>query len=252
MHVGLGIDARTRVLLVMFANDALLEGQIWPGRHQFAGSLGLWRPDAVAVPDFSVWLHDSWLERQFAIVRSLRFFELLQEHGITAVPHVFWGDPCQLQEWVSWIRTNPVEWIAMDVQCLQPALRPMYLAELREFREALGVAPRLLVGGTSDAQWMRSLRAVWPGAAFTANVSVLAHKRRYLLPHRDGSVARVVWGGADPADLLVREVERLEGILSEELTFPWATASQDAWTARWNSGRPVARRGTRDQRYVHP
>ena len=80
---------------------------------------------------------------------------------------------------------------------------------------------------------------------------MLAHKGRHLLPHRDGSVARVVWSGADPADLLVREIERLEGILSRELTFVWATASQDAWTARGiqDGGWP---RADRISSYVQP
>ncbi len=229
MLPGLNIDSRAKVLLLLFANDFVLEGKLWPGRHRFLDTLETWKPDAVAGPDFSVWEDDSWIERQFSMVRSVRFFELLQDHGIAAIPHVAWGDRGQMGEWVRWLAANQVELISMDLQCLQPSIRGQFRSELATFRDALGIHPGLLVGGTTDEQWLRSILGVWPEASFSANVTLLAHKRRRTDQRRDGSATRVMVERGDPADLLLREVERIEAMLEGFMTIPWASKFFNSW-----------------------
>ena len=251
MHDVLNIDPATRVVLLLYANDFVLEQKLWPARHEFVDSLSVWRPNAVAVPDFSVWLRDSWLERQLSMVQSLRVFELLQDRGIVAIPHVAWGDESQMAEWVGWLNSNSVEVIAMDLQCLQPALRGPFLSDLLAFRNALTSRPGLLISGVTDEGWLRALLGVWPDASLTSNVLIVGYKRRETIRRRNGKTTRIVVPGGDPSVLAMREVKRIEAILESLMVFPWARMAHEQWTSpermstragqdrRANRGRPV-------------
>jgi hypothetical protein len=229
MHDVLNIDPATQVLLLLYANDFVLEQKLWPARHEFADSLSVWRPDAVVVPDFSVWHRDSWLERQLSMVQSLRMFELLQDRGIVAIPHVAWGDEGQMAEWTRWLNGNRVEVLAMDLQCLQPALRGPFLSDLLAFRDALTCRPRLLVSGVTDEGWLRALLGVWPEASLTANVLIVGYKRRETIRRRSGKTTRTVIPGGDPSVLAMREVKRIEAIVESLMAFPWASKAYEPW-----------------------
>jgi hypothetical protein len=228
MQERLHIDARSRVLFVLYANDNLLEQDLWPSRDQFLDNLGVWRPDAVAAPDFSVWQGDSWIERQWAMVRSLRFYEMLQDRGFAAIPHVAWGDHGQMDEWARWLNANKVQRIAMDLQCLQQTRR-RFLPELAAFRDALSPTPSLLVNGVTDELGLHALLGAWPEVSFTANVTVLAYKRRQIVPRRDGSTTRAIVDRADSSSLVRLEIERIEAAIDRFMQFRWASTASNGW-----------------------
>lgn len=229
MHERLHVDARSQVLLVLYANDKVLEEYLWPSRCQFLDNLGVWRPDSVAAPDFSVWQGDPWIERQWAMVRSLRFYEMLQDRGFATIPHVAWGDEGQMDEWVRWLNANRVQRIAMDLQCLQQTRR-RFLPQLATFRDALNPRPSLLVNGVTDEPGLHALLGAWPNVSFTANVTVLAYKRRQIVPRRDGSTTRAIVHRANSASLLRMEIERIEASIDRFMEFPWANRARDGWT----------------------
>jgi hypothetical protein len=218
LREALAADPCTKILLLLNARDDTLDERIWHPRHRFVRSLEFWRPDAVAGPSYSVWDGDPWLEREYSILKSLRLFGLFQEHGILAIPNVYWGDHGQMARWISWLNDNPVvEIITMDLQALGAAVEPGFIPELRTFRSALTCPPWLLVSGVAREGFVRNLQSVWPNSSFTANNFILAYKRRETLPQPNGATTRRVVRGGEPEILHRLEFERLEAIVSEPL-----------------------------------
>ena len=231
MSERLSLHPGTRVILLLFANDPLLETWFWPSRHQILEDLKTWKPDVVVAPDFSVWHRDPWMERQWAIVRSLRLYGLLQEHGIAAIPHVFWGDKDQFEQWVRWLQANRVQWISMDLQCQRGPHWSRFLLELAEFRKALDdSAPRLLVNGTLNERTIRAILEIWPETSFTSNVTALAYHRREAVRSRDGSIKRIEKPGADPGELMRRRIMQIEATLERRQMLPWANPVTVGWS----------------------
>ncbi len=222
LHRVLNIHPDAKILLLLFANDRMLEEQLWPYRHAFLDDVERWKPDAVAGPDFSVWLTRSWIDRQYSMALSVRFFGLLQEREIPAIPNIYWGDNGQMDQWIRWLNTNPVSTIVMDLQCLRPSREAQFITELRDFQRQLDPPPHLLVAGRGTEGPIRNIGSIWQNASFTSNSWMVAHKRRSTHTRPDGSTTRVVVEKGDPARLLHDEIERIEAIINEPLTL-WSS-----------------------------
>ena len=220
LHEALGVDPKTKILLLLNAKDDELDKNVWHPRHQFLRSLERWRPDAVAGPSYSVWLRDSFIESEYSIVKSLRFFGLLQEHRIPAIPNIYWNDEGQRMRCARWLNDNPeVELITVDLEAMSQALEATYIRELHAFRSALVRPPSLLVSGVAREGFIRNLQAAWLNSSFTANHFIQAYKRREAIPQSNGTTVRRMVSGGDPEVLYRGEVERLEAIVSEPLRF---------------------------------
>jgi hypothetical protein len=209
IKVGLG----TKVGLLLFAKDAVLE-DLWRRRDRWVPTIAAWQPEFVVAPDFSVWDGDPALGGQYNIVRSLRFYEALQRAGVPAIPHLFWGNQHQLDEWSAWLRDNVPPIISMDVQCRGGAQFTRLLAEVRLLRDRLATPTRLLVSGIGPTRDLARLVERWPDVSVTRNYVVEAAKHVDLVPRADGSFARVS-SDLTPAELLVKRVEAAERWLEE-------------------------------------
>lgn len=199
----LGLTSSTRVALLAFGHDRLLDHELWPGRHKFADRLSVWQPDLVIAPDFSVWRGDPWLTQRVNIVRSVRVLELVERAGIPCLPHVYWSSVADAQEWADWLIQHAVKMIAMDLQCVGRGLRG-YIRELEAFRQMFATPPRLLVSGIRPGPRMLDVRKVWPESTFTADLIRLAAKRRQLECLGLDRCVIHLRPGADPADLYER------------------------------------------------
>lgn len=218
LREALAVDPATKILLLLNAKDDRLDEKVWHPRHRFVRSLEFWRPDAVAGPSYSLWDGDPWLEREYSILKSLRLFGLFQEHGIAAIPNVYWGDESQRARWALWLNDNPmVAIITMDLQALGQVLEPRFVAELRAFRSTLAKPPSLLVSGVAREGFVRDLQSVWPNSSFTANNFVQAYMRREAIPRANGTTIRRVVRGGEPELLHRLEFERLEALVTEPL-----------------------------------
>lgn len=206
MRQRLNLPDDTRIVLVLFGKDALLDGEVWPRRGDLIDAIGVWRPDLVVAPDFSVWQGDPWLSQRVSIVRSLRLFERLQDAGVPAVPHVYWASRSDVEDWAAWLRTNRVDMIAVDLQCIGLGLR-RYLTELATFRAMLDRPPVLFINGMRPGARMRMLQAIWPESVFTADLLRLAAKRRTLVLRPDDSVGVASRPGVPPRVLYSEMIE---------------------------------------------
>src|SRR6185437_3815525 len=153
---------------------------------------------------------------QYNIVRSLRFYEALQRASVPAIPHLFWGNRRQFDEWSAWLRDNTPPVISMDLQCRGGAQFGRLLAEVRELRERLGEPTRLLVSGIGPTRDLVRLLERWPEVTVTRNYVVEVSKHIDVARRLDGSYARMS-SDAEPADLLVKRVDAVEQWLDARL-----------------------------------
>jgi hypothetical protein len=203
MRQRLGLQPSTKIVLLAFGHDRVLDHAIWPLRREFARRLHAWKPDLVVAPDFSVWRGDPWLTQRINIVRSVRMVELIEEAGFPCVPHVYWSTEGDAQEWATWLTEHRVPTIAIDLQCVGSGLHG-FVRELRTFRSLLPHPPRLLVSGVRPGPRMRQVQAAWPDATFTADLIRPAAKRRELVCPPVGRCSMTLRPGADPAVLYQR------------------------------------------------
>jgi hypothetical protein len=218
LHEALNLDQSIKILLLLFDTDYALDVRLWPHRHRFLDSLERWRPDAIAGPDYSVWRDWPLLEREYSIVKSLRFLGLAQERGIPAIPNVFWGDDSQMDRWSCWLNNNSaVELITMDLQCLPRSMEPRFVAELTDFHYRLERPPALLVAGVAREGLIRGIQSVWSICSFTANTFIQPLKRRATARLAGGRFARYVVPGGDPEALMRAQVELFESVVNERL-----------------------------------
>lgn len=205
----------TKVGLLLFAKDDVLE-DLWRRRDRWIPTIAAWQPDFVVAPDFSVWDGDPALGGQYNSVRGLRFYEALQRAGVPAIPHLFWGNPRQLNEWSAWLRDNVPPVISMDVQCRGGAQFTRLLADLGMLRERLAAPTRLLVSGIGPTRDLARLLERWPDVTVTRNYVVEVAKHVDLARRADGSFARTT-SDVTPAELLVKRVDMVELWLEERV-----------------------------------
>jgi hypothetical protein len=203
----LHVPAETRAGVLLFANDPALE-ELWQHRRRWVARFELLDPAFVVAPDFSVWAGDHALAARYNLVRSVRFIELLQDHGIPTVPHFYWSTPKDLEDVAVWIADNRPEIIAIDMQCM---VRPTiaFLRELAWLRTNLSEPPKLLVAGLDAGLGVESIASVWPTISITRNYVPEAAKH---VDRRDLLDGRSVRERSDdpPSILLERRLARAE------------------------------------------
>lgn len=210
----LGLAPGVRVGVLLTGPDSLLE-DLWARRSAWLDALAVLRPGFTIGPTFSVWTDDYALEGLYAIRRSVYFYGLLQDRGIQSVVSVYWRDHDDIARWHRWLRQNPVEAIAMDLQCVGTGGFPRFLRELGNLRDGVRRPLRLIVNGLLPGRRLAEVTKVWPDVTVTANLCVLAGSRHTRVQRFDGSHVRAstntprptsrVRGGdrramADPAD----------------------------------------------------
>lgn len=206
----LHLPKATRVGVLLFANDPLLEG-LWRNRREWAKRLAQLNPAFVVTPDFSLWAGDHALGTRYNLVRSVRFIELLQDWGLATIPHFYWSTPRDLADIAAWIDANQPEAVAIDMQCM-PTPGEAFQAELAWLREQLSKAPTLLVAGIDAGPRLKNLAAIWPELSMTRNFVPEIAKHVELREREDGTRVRERSDDA-PNVLLERRLERAEVLM---------------------------------------
>jgi hypothetical protein len=190
----LGIPPGHALIVLGFEKDSFLEDAWRPERRRSVlEAMRDVQPDLAVAWGFSVWYRhaDGWVypraEQLYSIKRSLVTFANLQQLGIPAIPHIYWGDAEDLDRWARWLAANPtVSMIAVDLQtadsCADWSLALRGLAYLRtKARRDL----HLLANGPCALPRIRDLDKVWPGCSVTNFGAYFAaffrYKRRYGL-----------------------------------------------------------------------
>lgn len=185
----LGLPESTDVVILLIAPDHLLE-RAWAERDVLIETLLRWQPTAVVGLGLSMWSGRSALEHLYAQTRIVRFLEFLQSAGLPVIPDVNWVRSHESDRWASWLTSNLINNIAVDLQAIGIGLQA-YLRELATFRKAFTNPPSLLVNGIVNARDIASICRVWPEATFTSDVIPLVENGHFTRSNRDGSPRRI-------------------------------------------------------------
>jgi len=155
------------------------------------------QPDAAVAWNYSVWYRHSegWLyprvEHLYSLKRSLKIYSHMQELGIPAIPHIYWGLPQDLDRWATWLGQNPlVTTIAVDLQTVDgPEAWQSAVRGLQHLRTLLPRPIHLFVSGVCRVERVAQLLHVWPemtlsnmGAYFASDFVLF--KPRFGLAYR--------------------------------------------------------------------
>jgi hypothetical protein len=184
-----------------FSSDAFLEKH-WPGpaRSRLLMSIRCLKPDAAIAWNYSVWYHNSqgWInpriEHLYSLKRSLKTYSHLQELGVPAIPHIYWGLPQDLDRWADWLTWNSsVTTIAVDLQTVDGS--KAWQCAMRALGYLRALLPRpihLFASGVCHLERVVQLRSVWPeltlsnmGAYFWSDFVRFKERFGLINPWRD-------------------------------------------------------------------
>jgi hypothetical protein len=111
-----GVDKYTKIVLLNYAEDALIE-KIWTSRRTVLSQIAGLGFDLVTSINYSIWFSQPHAERLINMKRSLITFEELQQLGVPTIPHVYWTGRTDLKRWAGWLKSNDEIWcIAVNLQ----------------------------------------------------------------------------------------------------------------------------------------
>ncbi|MCX6816728.1 MAG: DUF4417 domain-containing protein [Candidatus Beckwithbacteria bacterium] len=158
----IGIDSKTKVLLLGYGSDRFLEN-LWTNRKKIFPQIASLKADLYTAIDYSVFLVHPHLERVLNVKRSLVTFDILQRLGVPVVPHIYWSGEKDMKRWAFWLNQNSgvnlvsmylgwirkSEWVKIfsELKCLNKSLErkinylisgPGNLTEIKPLKEILG------------------------------------------------------------------------------------------------------------------
>lgn len=156
-----GINSRSKIILLSYALDKLIEG-IWPKRRSIfknIASLGLELATAI---NYSVFFNEPHAERLINLKRSLITFEEMQKLNILTVPHIYWFGRKDLCRWKDWLSENKsVNIVAINLQTERNTWTQT-IEDLKFFVSKLDKPLHFLITGPSIPKRIRDLKEVLP------------------------------------------------------------------------------------------
>lgn len=190
----LGLGEHQPLIVLGFASDDFLERN-WcdPDRTRLLMAIKAVEPDAAIAWNYSVWHRHArgWtyprVEHLYNQKRSLQIYAQLQDMGIAAIPHIYWGIQDDLSRWSEWLSDNSsIRTVAIDLQTVdsETAWRASINA-LRCFRALLPTGIHILFSGVCRKERVVELRRVWPESSLCNHgpwfASAIRYKRAYGL-----------------------------------------------------------------------
>lgn len=184
MHVRLGVPRKTKIIVLGFAKDALLE-LAWPAadRHRIISELTRLNIHAIVPPDYSVWADQTHAERLINQKKSMIIYKELIDAGLPAIPHITWYGRKDLDEHLRFLRRHPgIKTVAMDLQTLgTEAEWQQLIADLGYFAANAGRDMRCFVTGPSVPSRIEQIIRILPNVTITNSAAAQKAVRRLLL-----------------------------------------------------------------------
>ncbi len=164
----LGILPTTKLILLSYTLDSPLQ-KIWEGRKHLIPDLAKCGFDLVTGFDYSLWGDQPHAEKKINLKRSLITYEMLQNAGIPAIPHIYWDDNKDLRRWGKWLSNNgSVKDLAI---CLEETTRESdwknTIRDLAFFTTLIDSDINFLITGPSTAAKIADLGAILPNYTLT-------------------------------------------------------------------------------------
>lgn len=184
IYVRLGVSKKTKVILLGFGNDALLE-RAWPAseRHRIINDIKNLGLHAVVPPDYSVWANQPHAERLINQKKSMIIYKEMIEAGLPAIPHITWHGRKDIDEHLRFLRRHPdIKTISMDLQTIGPDVEwQQLIGDLAYFAANIGNDMQCLVAGPSVPSRIDQVIRILPNATITNSAAAQKAVRKLLL-----------------------------------------------------------------------
>lgn len=183
----LGIDSKSKIILLSYALDELIEG-IWPKRRSIfenIASLGLELATAV---NYSIWFNEPHAERLINLKRSLITFEDMQRLDIPTIPHIYWFGRKDLCRWKDWLSENKsVSIVAINLQTERNTWTRT-VEDLKFFVSKLDKPLHFLITGPSTVKRIKQLKKVLPSFSLSNGKCALKAWHSRLIKEVNGKL----------------------------------------------------------------
>lgn len=165
----IGVPAETKLLLLCYASDSLIE-KIWKERDRILPQLACIDVDLMTAIDYSVFWDQPHLERLVNMKRSLVTFDIFQQLGTPAIPHLYWSSKKDIERWAEWLRLNPsVTHVAMYWGLFKdPVSWRKQVKFLEYFNQMIDRPITQLISGPSTLEKINDLLAISPQLVITS------------------------------------------------------------------------------------
>ncbi len=184
IHARLGVSKKTKVILLGFANDALLE-RVWPAaeRHRIINEIKKLDLYAVVPPDYSVWANQPHAERLVNQKKAMIIYKEMIEGGLPAIPHITWHGRKDIDEHLRFLQRHPdIKAVAMDLQTLGPGAEwRQVVVDLAYFAANVGNDMQCLVAGPSVPSRIDQVIRILPKVTITNSAAAQKAVRKLLL-----------------------------------------------------------------------
>ncbi len=225
IHARLGVSKKTKVILLGFANDALLE-RMWPAavRHRVIAELSKLDLHAVIPPDYSVWANQPHAERLINQKKSMIIYREMIDEGLPAIPHITWHGKNDIDEHIRLLERHPnIKTIALDLQTIGPDTEwQRLLVDLAYLATKLDGDMRCLITGPSVKSRIEQIIRILPNAIIV-NSAAAQKAVRKLLFSEDLTCAPIY--GVDKTDIM-RTNDYVMGTLVSDLVEKYAELKQ--------------------------
>jgi hypothetical protein len=211
--------AGKKILLLSTGPDKLIES-IWQyanpiNFYKQVGQLGV----AVATAfNFSVFLNECPFAQHLNEKKSLLTFREYQDHGIPCIPHLYWGNDWQIEDWIQWFEEHPeVEIITINCQCYKSDFdRKFAVTGIKKILVRLPQLHILLEGGVRLLPELLDFQDRLHIAAKQPAMEALAHQKLLIIR---GELRSIYNSVTSIADLTTKNFEVYEEYLAKKYGF---------------------------------
>lgn len=202
IHKKLGVSKKTKVVLLGFGKDKLLE-RVWPrdDRVRIFSEIAKLDFYAVIPPNYSIWDDQPHAERLINQKRSMIAYQELLMAGAKAIPHIYWSGLKDLDEYVRFLKRHPdIKTVAIDMQTLgrEPDWQQA-VADLRYFASNIDSDMRCMIVGPSIPSRIEQIIKTLPNVTIVNSTAAQSAVRRRVLAD---DLTRSLLLGIDKTDLM--------------------------------------------------
>lgn len=184
IHARLGVPKKTRVILLGYGKDALLELG-WPAadRHRIIAEIAKLDFHTVVPSDYSVWADQPHAERLVNQKKGVIMYKELIGAGLQAIPHITWFGRKDIDEHLRFLHRHlDMKTVAMDLQTIGPESDwERLLDDLSYFAANVSCDMRCLITGPSVPSRIEQVVRILPNVTITNGMAAQNAVRSVLL-----------------------------------------------------------------------
>lgn len=162
-----GLFPDNKIILLSYGSDKLIE-EIWlNGEKDFFPKLKNLDIEMATAFNFSLFFGECRLGQRINLKKSLKTFEMYQKYNIPSIPHIYWLNKFDLDEWITWLSANPnVKMIAINLQTFKKDQYNFILKGIEYLIKNSPNPPFLFLNGQFGLGFLKELSKI------TKNVSI--------------------------------------------------------------------------------